>query len=489
MATATRDAPVSLRSVRRLDSILLDSKDATYFTSEGYLVDHPILTSIGIFEYHNDDGSLRRELRLPEHVFNENSLKTYKGKPIIITHDAGEVNKDNVGDETIGTILSTGYQDGDNVRAEIIIHDTNSMKESGLKELSLGYSLDLIEEPGTWKGEHYDAIQTNIVINHLALVSAARAGDKARLNIDSKNAKTLKGGKAMKMKHRDGASDLSPEELEKAIALYKATQPLFGGTVQSTEKTDEEEEEEVPTEVVEQPVEVEKEKEEVVDAEEEEPKVAPKAPVAPPTPAPKAAPTPAPAPEKAEPTGGVDTALNAKVIEVLKKTIADLEAQMGGSEKTDEEDEISFAEDGEEEPQEVEETEETEEEPDLTFDNDDLSKSKAKAFCADSADVVREKVNVCRMGDRLNLDGLEDLSVIDAKKAIIEKVLPGMRLDGKSKGYINAAYDFACSEIDKDKDVDYQRRQMFNGRTDSMDNCTMAESARQRMINRERGNE
>ena len=48
--------------VQRFDSLPLD---ATYFTDEGYLVDHPIVTSVGIFVYHNPDGSERRELRLP----------------------------------------------------------------------------------------------------------------------------------------------------------------------------------------------------------------------------------------------------------------------------------------------------------------------------------------------------------------------------------------------------------------------------------------
>ena len=106
----------TLKRVRRLDSIQLDK---TYFTEEGYLIDHPIVTSVGIFEYTNPDGSTRRELRLPEDVFAPESLASYKGKPIIITHDAGYVSKDNVEDETIGTILSAGYQDGDNVRAPL----------------------------------------------------------------------------------------------------------------------------------------------------------------------------------------------------------------------------------------------------------------------------------------------------------------------------------------------------------------------------------
>ena len=112
--------------VQRFDSLPLD---ATYFTDEGYLVDHPIVTSVGIFVYHNPDGSERRELRLPEEVFAEKSLASYKGKPIIVTHDAGYVDTDNVKEESIGTILSEGYRDGDDVRAEIIIHDTDSLKK------------------------------------------------------------------------------------------------------------------------------------------------------------------------------------------------------------------------------------------------------------------------------------------------------------------------------------------------------------------------
>ena len=93
--------------VQRLDSISLDK---TYFTKEGYFVDHPIVTSVGIFEYKNPDGTTRRELRLPEDVFAAQSLASYKGKPIIMTHDAGYVDKNNVEDETIGTILSEGYR-------------------------------------------------------------------------------------------------------------------------------------------------------------------------------------------------------------------------------------------------------------------------------------------------------------------------------------------------------------------------------------------
>ncbi|MCD8117187.1 MAG: DUF2213 domain-containing protein [Oscillospiraceae bacterium] len=85
--------PPKLKRVIRLDSQPLSQ---TFFTPEGYLIDRPILTSTGIFEYTNADGSVRQELRLPEDVFEAESLRSYQGKPVIVTHDAGLVTKDNV---------------------------------------------------------------------------------------------------------------------------------------------------------------------------------------------------------------------------------------------------------------------------------------------------------------------------------------------------------------------------------------------------------
>ena len=199
---------------QRYDSIPLGE---TYFTPEGYLMDNPILTRVGIFEYQNPDGTIRRELRLPEEVFAPESLASYKGKPVILTHEAGMIDTENVQQEHIGTILSEGIQDGENVRAQIVIHDAHSLSY-GLRELSVGYSLDLEETPGEWKGQSYDAIQRNIRVNHLALVEKARAGDSARLNIDGKDTQqNQKGGNTMS-KRKDG---LTPEEIAKLVEEYK----------------------------------------------------------------------------------------------------------------------------------------------------------------------------------------------------------------------------------------------------------------------------
>ena len=449
-----RDAP-KLREVKRLDSIRLDRNDSTYFTDEGYLVDHPILTSCGIFEYTNPDGSVRRELRLPEYVFDEESLKTYKGKPIIITHDAGVVDKNNVDREQVGTILSEGTRDGEDVRAEIIIHDTDAMKKSGLKELSLGYNLVLLEEPGVWNGEHYDAIQTQIVINHLAIVASARAGEQARLNIDSSEKNLLRGGKKMKIKNTrriDGES-LTPEELEQAIKEYKAKR--------AEEAVDSEEEviEDVNSDN-------ESQEEEAVSADEDDTHEGS---------------TPEDIAQLVK--DRKDRRDNEPQDEDAKKVIAeqneDIDMLLAALEKLIAETKANADSQAEEENMDEEE------------ENKDSSEDESKSLNADSADkIVRQRLAICRIGDKLNMDGLENMSIKQAKRAIISKVLPAMRVDGKSESYIDAMYDLAVGEVKNRKSVSYQKKQMVNEqkrRNDSTE--SMASSARKKMIDREGGNE
>ena len=155
-------------------------------TDEGYLVDTPIVGRIGIQSYINADGTVRKEYRPAEEVFHPDALASMAGKPITDQHPNGKVTAANFKKLTIGTILSAGKQDGDNVTADIIIQDADAIakaEKGGVRELSLGYSVYLDETPGEYNGEKYDAVQKNIRVNHLALVPKGRAGN-ARLNLD-----------------------------------------------------------------------------------------------------------------------------------------------------------------------------------------------------------------------------------------------------------------------------------------------------------------
>lgn len=159
-------------------------------TDEGYLIDTPIVGRVGIQLYKNADGTIRRELRPPEEVFNADSLKSFAGKPVTDEHPGEPVTAKNAKRLSVGTMQGEGKQDGDNVVAPIIIHDgemIDKVMKGGKRELSLGYKVDLEETPGVWNGQEYDAIQRNIRVNHLAIVPRGRAGN-ARLNLDRHDA-------------------------------------------------------------------------------------------------------------------------------------------------------------------------------------------------------------------------------------------------------------------------------------------------------------
>lgn len=169
-------------SVQRFDFAKLKATK----TDEGYLVDTPIVGRVGVQTYINADGTVRKEYRPAEEVFHPDALASMAGKPITDQHPNGKVTAANFKKLTIGTILGAGKQDGDNVTAQIIIQDADAIakaEKGGVRELSLGYSVDLEETPGEYNGEKYDAIQRNIRVNHLALVPKGRAGN-ARLNLD-----------------------------------------------------------------------------------------------------------------------------------------------------------------------------------------------------------------------------------------------------------------------------------------------------------------
>lgn len=157
-------------------------------TDEGYLVDTPVLTRIGVFEYRDGSGNIRREYRPPEEVFHPDTLASLRGKPVTDGHP-GKVDSKNFRQHVIGTMLSEGRRDGDNMVGDLIIYDTGPV-DAGNKELSLGYELELDETPGVSpEGERYDAVQRKIRINHNGVVKRGRAGN-ARLNLDAADAVT-----------------------------------------------------------------------------------------------------------------------------------------------------------------------------------------------------------------------------------------------------------------------------------------------------------
>lgn len=165
-------------------------------TPQGFLRVDGYAGRCGIYEYMNDDGTIRRELRTPEELFRQAALDGFEGAPVTDGHPTEPVTRDNVTRYEVGT-STAARRDGDNVATSMVIKrgDTIAKVKSGRGvQLSPGYALDLDMKsgkdsrygyPGNPEGR-YDAVQRNIEINHLALVDQARGGPSMKLRLDEK---------------------------------------------------------------------------------------------------------------------------------------------------------------------------------------------------------------------------------------------------------------------------------------------------------------
>lgn len=154
----------------------------------GWLRADAHLTRTGVFTYTMPDGSKRRELRLPEEVFNAEALRSFGLVPITDAHPPGFLDAHNAREFTRGSV-SAPAKDGEFVRAELLVTDAEliaKLENGEARELSCGYSCELDESPGiTPSGEKYDSIQRSIRGNHVAVVEKGRAGPNARVRMDA----------------------------------------------------------------------------------------------------------------------------------------------------------------------------------------------------------------------------------------------------------------------------------------------------------------
>lgn len=145
------------------------------------------LTKCGVFQYLQPDGTVRKELRLPEDVSNPQSLRSFEGVPVTNDHPPGMIDAKNAKQYQVGAALNVPVMDDDHVRGRLSVTDADTIAamESGKTQVSCGYTCDCVEEPGVHPlYGPYDAIQRNIIGNHVAIVDRARAGITASARMD-----------------------------------------------------------------------------------------------------------------------------------------------------------------------------------------------------------------------------------------------------------------------------------------------------------------
>jgi hypothetical protein len=152
------------------------------------------LTRTGVLRYRQGDGTVRRELRLPEEVFHADSLETLRGAPITVGHpysiggllDAGTYRAHTVGH------TEDVRQDGKTlVAGNLCVQDgptADRIDRGELSDVSLGYQCRMDETPGVWNGEPYDAIQRGIRYNHTALLAPNTSRADVGLRLDANDA-------------------------------------------------------------------------------------------------------------------------------------------------------------------------------------------------------------------------------------------------------------------------------------------------------------
>lgn len=159
-------------------------------TKDGYLSGRVRAARTGIQLY------TRKELNLgdsgfitiyrpPEVVFDEDSLKTYAGKPITMGHPKDGVDASSWKKVAVGQVGSRVLRDGESVVVDFAIMDEAAIADidAGTREVSMGYSTPIELKDGVAPdGTPYQAVMTGpLAINHLAVVPVARGGSELRI--------------------------------------------------------------------------------------------------------------------------------------------------------------------------------------------------------------------------------------------------------------------------------------------------------------------
>lgn len=196
MKTAVRIDEASVAEggrVARVDFLELPKLERFSRTPQGgYYVPARVGRS-GVLVYQRKDGTLCREYRPPAEAFSPRSLASLEDAVVTVGHPPGElVSPATFRKYAAGHVRGGGRRDDRFIAGELAVED--SMAIGGLAarvlvEISSGYTCILDPTPGTdpETGERYDAVQRDVVYNHVALLPPGhgRAGRDVKVALDS----------------------------------------------------------------------------------------------------------------------------------------------------------------------------------------------------------------------------------------------------------------------------------------------------------------
>lgn len=160
----------------------------------GYLTvrGNPI-SSFGIFDYSagqlglpGDPMRIVKVYRPEEAVNDPAAIESFKNVPFIIEHAmlSGEEGMDDDEQGIVapeakgldGVLTGNVYYEAPWMRGDIKVFSRKARRaiDKGMTDLSLGYGCRFINKSGTWNGQPYEVVQTDLRGNHIALVPEGR---------------------------------------------------------------------------------------------------------------------------------------------------------------------------------------------------------------------------------------------------------------------------------------------------------------------------
>lgn len=223
---------------------MLDASAKMHETKDGYLVANPRIARTGIQLYQGHevgrpDLKQVRVYRPESEVMDRAAVSSLAGKPVTIEHPDNPINSRNWKDFAVGYLGDEILRDGEFLRVPLHLMDAQAIEivRGGRKQLSVGYSAVLQWGDGkTEDGESYDAIQTAIRANHVAITHTARGGDKLRMG-DRKQekamAKFMVDGIGVELEERDlQVVEKRITHLEKELGTAKSELTTSQATLQ-----------------------------------------------------------------------------------------------------------------------------------------------------------------------------------------------------------------------------------------------------------------
>lgn len=196
--------------------------------------DNPI-SKVGVFDYLGaeigapEPDRIYRVFRPPEELGNEETIKSFRLTPFIVDHEMLGKNATPAEKKGIqGVIGESVYFDHPYLRGNFKIFSDAALSDirAGKIDLSPGYRSRYEFTPGTYEGQHYDAVQRHIRGNHLALVDEGRTGpdvsvqDHLVVTIDTKE--LIRMSEEDKDKKTTDEGGLTPEQLEQVKQVVMA---------------------------------------------------------------------------------------------------------------------------------------------------------------------------------------------------------------------------------------------------------------------------